>query len=93
MALWNISQETTYLYKTGSEAQTSAFIRQIDDTVEPVLESTVALFGAGEIYTVEGSEGELLAKIQYSRDNKQGWTRDHETEGDYIVQFRAQRQP
>src|ERR1043166_4796783 len=81
-ATWDIYQEVLYLYLTGPGAQTSDYLRSVDDAVEPVMESTVAFFGPHDIYTVTSGDGDILAKIQYSPVQKQGWTRDNLAAGD-----------
>lgn len=93
MAMWAIYNSYTNL-STGQTERN--FLKMLDDANRPPGEDMLAYFGLTERDNVQISshqDGVIEAKIQYSQRQQQGWVRDNEADHDYIVTFRAERQP
>lgn len=95
MALWNITQTTTYL-DTGAQQVTN--LGTFDDTQRPTAQDLLQFFGVGErndVTIATPSAGVITATIQYSNDTPTptGWVRDREAAYDYVVLFTATRLP
>ena len=95
MALWNITQTTTYL-DTGR--QQIANLGTFDDAIRPTSQDILSYFGVTErnnVAIATPSAGVITATIQWSNANPtpSGWQRDREAPYSYIVMFTATRLP
>lgn len=95
MAIWRVTQTTTYLWDNGR--QEISPLGDYDDSVKVPNDVMLDFFGVQERNDVQFSSpgaGIFVAKIQWTpeRPTPRGWQSDPDAPGPYVVEFRAVRQ-
>lgn len=96
MALWDVTQTTTYVTGTPLRPPQTSDLGVYDDAVKVPNDVMLDFFGVTERNDVQFSSpapGIFVAKIQYSAatPTPAGWQRDRDVPYDYVVEFRAVR--
>lgn len=96
MAVWDVTQTTTYVTGTPLRPPQTSNLGVYDDAIKAPTDVLRDFFGVDEKANVQASSpgaGIFTAKIQYSAQNPTpaGWQRDRDVPYDYVVEFRAVR--
>jgi hypothetical protein len=96
MALWDVTQTTTYMTGTPLRPPQTSNLGVYDDATTVTTDVLLNFFGVSEGSNMQVSSPSaslIVAKIQYSAQTPTpaGWQRDREVAYDYVVEFRAVR--
>jgi len=96
MAIWDVTQTTTYVTGNPIRPQQVVYLGAHDDVAKPPNNVMLDFFGVEERNNVQfgtPETGIVTATIQYSCQNPtpRGWESDRQVTYDYVVEFRAVR--